>query len=83
MGRLFHRYMHVTPRFDFLLSFAEGISTVEIGFQWGYIDITGEILIFPCPTMRYLRGRTGAGQNREQLALHHQTGGFISGPHAM
>ncbi|HRX49599.1 MAG TPA: WG repeat-containing protein [Spirochaetota bacterium] len=37
----------IEPRFDYALSFSEGLACVQINNKWGYIDSTGQIIIEP------------------------------------
>jgi hypothetical protein len=35
----------IAPQFSFAYPFSEGLAVVQMGFQWGYIDKTGNMVI--------------------------------------
>ena len=37
----------ITPQFDRISLFSEGLACVKIGNKWGYVDKTGKIIITP------------------------------------
>ena len=37
----------INPQFDLAFSFSEGLASVEIGDEWGFIDKTGSVVINP------------------------------------